>query len=366
MKRLLIMIMASAGLLTGSAFSATNPFSEQEIKIEQSSATDKATENQVVETTKIEVSREDLQKALEKLQEANENFSRLLKEFAKDPNKFGDEKGDYREFIKRLEELSKKLTELSEKLKKASESLGPVEDKKDDKKDAAAKIIEGTVRVSTSLNIRSGPWGTIIGSLYNGNKVKITGKSGDWYKIDHNGQTAYVHANYVDTPDKKAGNTPVTQPDQSGDDTSTPPANDSGASGGGLTAAPCQPMPGRVSSEFGWRIHPTLKTRKFHNGIDLPVPNGTRLNALGNGTVVAVGYESGGGKYVKVRYDNGYESFYCHLKSYSVKKGQRVSAGQEIAKSDNTGEWTTGPHLHFGLKKNGEYVNPRSAGIPMP
>jgi murein DD-endopeptidase MepM/ murein hydrolase activator NlpD len=138
------------------------------------------------------------------------------------------------------------------------------------------------------------------------------------------------------------------------------------AAGGELTAAPCQPMPSRVSSEFGMRTHPTQGYKKMHNGIDLPVPNGTRLNSLGNGTVVAVGYESGGGKFVKVRYDNGYESFYCHLQSYSVRKGQRVSAGQDIARSDNTGQWTTGAHLHFGLKKNGKYVNPRFAGIPLP
>ncbi len=55
----------------------------------------------------------------------------------------------------------------------------------------------GFVRVSTSLNVRTGPWGTIIGSLYNNNKVKIIGKEGVWYKISHNGKTAYVHSRYV-------------------------------------------------------------------------------------------------------------------------------------------------------------------------
>jgi len=57
----------------------------------------------------------------------------------------------------------------------------------------------------------------------------------------------------------------------------------------------------------------------------------------------------------------------CHLQGYSVSVGQRVSNGQEIARSDNTGEWTTGAHLHLAIKKNGSYVNPRSVpGLPLP
>ncbi|MFZ5950331.1 MAG: peptidoglycan DD-metalloendopeptidase family protein [Candidatus Rifleibacteriota bacterium] len=364
MNRLSILMIASLLVFQAPVFAGTNPFSEEPLKIDQSATEQTKVTETAVETTKIEISRSDLEKAIEKLQEANENYSKLLKEFAKDPNKFGDEKGDYRGFIKQLEQLSKKLTEISEKLKQIADKM-PAE-KKDEKKDGKEeKIVEGTVRVNPYLNVRTGPWGKIIGKLYDGDKVKIAGKQGDWYKIQFNGQTAFIHANYVDTPDRKAGTTPVKQQDEAApaDDNSN---QNAGARGGGLTAAPCSPMPGRASSEYGWRIHPTLGTRRFHNGIDLPVPNGTRLNALGNGTVVDAGYESGGGRYVKVRYDNGYESFYCHLKSYSVRKGQRVNAGQEIARSDNTGEWTTGPHLHFALKKNGQNVNPRSAGIPLP
>lgn len=365
MKRLLSLTVLAALMLSSPASAGTNPFAGEEVKIEQSSARAAASNEKVVLSGKTNVSRADLDKAIGKLEEANKNYSELLKKFAKDPSKFADENGDYRDFIKQLEQLSKRLTEISEKLKKIAETLPEkaTEKPKNDKpKNDKPKTIEGTVKVGTSLNVRTGPWGTIIGSLRNNNKVKILSKSGDWYKIDYKGKTAYVHANYVSTPDKKAGTTPVKTPKAA---PKAAPKN-SVRSGGGLTSAPCSPMPSRASSEFGWRTHPTLRTRKFHSGIDLPVPNGTRLNALGNGTVVAVGYESGGGRYIKVRYDNGYESFYCHLKSTSAKKGQRVSAGQEVARSDNTGQWTTGPHLHFGLKKNGQYVNPRSAGIPLP
>ncbi len=132
-------------------------------------------------------------------------------------------------------------------------------------------------------------------------------------------------------------------------------------SSGWNSVNPCEPMPSRVSSEFGWRIHPCTGERKFHNGVDLPIPSGTRLNAMANGTVTAVGFENGGGNYLRIRYDNGYETFYCHLQSSNVKVGDRVLCGQEVAKSDNTGIYTTGAHLHMEVKINGERVNPRDA-----
>ncbi len=221
---------------------------------------------------------------------------------------------------------------------------------------------EGTVRVNTSLNIRTGPWGTIIGSYHNGDKVRIIGREGAWYKISRNGQTVYCHANYIDAPGAPAGQTPIDTPGSNRDSrrgtdhASTPPATGQGRFG----AAPCSPMPSSVSSEFGMRRHPTTGEYRMHNGVDLPVPNGTRLNALGDGVVTSTGYESGGGRFIIVRYDNGLESFYCHLQSVSVREGQRVSMGQEICRSDNTGQWTTGAHLHMGIKKNGQYINPRS------
>lgn len=220
---------------------------------------------------------------------------------------------------------------------------------------SSSETMTGTVVVNSSLNIRNGPWGRITGSLRDGDKVTIVGTSGDWYKIKVGSGYGYVHANYVSTPKKSAGKTPV---DGGSTAISTPSA------GGSFGAAPCSPMPSRTSSEYGPR---DLFGHSYHYGIDLPVPTGTRLNALGNGVVIAAGYESGGGRFVKVRYDNGYESFMCHLQSYSVSVGQRVSNGQQIARSDNTGSWTTGAHLHLAIKKNGSYVNPRSVpGLPLP
>jgi murein DD-endopeptidase MepM/ murein hydrolase activator NlpD len=221
---------------------------------------------------------------------------------------------------------------------------------------------EGTVEVSTSLNVRSGPWAGIIGKLNSGDKVRILSREGDWYKISWNGQTAFVHANYIATPDNPAGRVAVQNPASS-----RPPENDPAVTvgEGRWGANPCSPMPSRASSEYGWRT--IFGSRSFHNGIDLPVPNGTRLNALGDGVVTACDFEPGGGRYVKVRYDNGMESFYCHLQSFSVRPGQRVSMGQEIARSDNTGQYTTGAHLHMEIRKNGAAVNPRSIpGMSLP
>ena len=133
-------------------------------------------------------------------------------------------------------------------------------------------------------------------------------------------------------------------------------------SSGWNSVNPCEPMPSRVSSEFCYRTHPVTGVKgTFHNGVDLPIPSGTRLNAMANGIVTAVGFENGGGNYVRIKYDNGYETFYCHLQSSSVKVGQRVQCGQQVALSDNTGIYTTGAHLHMEVKINGERVNPRDA-----
>lgn len=131
-------------------------------------------------------------------------------------------------------------------------------------------------------------------------------------------------------------------------------------SSGWGSANPVDPMPSRVSSEYGYRTHPVTGAKgTFHNGVDLPVPTGSRVNAMANGVVTAVGFENGGGNYIRIKYDNGYETFACHLKGSTVKVGDRVKAGQQVAVSDNTGIYTTGAHLHFEVKVDGTRVNPR-------
>jgi len=230
-----------------------------------------------------------------------------------------------------------------------------------------ADTLEGTIDVDTYLNIRTGPWGKIIGGLNNREKVTILSKEGDWFKILKDGKEGFIHAYYVDAPgfpSHQGVEPPILGSDQA--PFTGVPGSSATVDNGTFGAEPCEPMPDSVSSDFGPRDIGIGST--FHEGIDLPVPNGTRLNALGNGTVTEVGWSDGGGKFVRVRYDNGYSSFYCHLESVSVSEGQSVAIGQDIARSDNTGEWTTGAHLHMGITdSSGNSVNPRDVpGLEFP
>lgn len=222
-----------------------------------------------------------------------------------------------------------------------------------------------------NLRLRSWPWGAVVEKYPEGTSVKILGESGEFYLVEVDGQQGYMHRSYISTDKEKASLKTPSYPGDTknggyiqlakGVEASKKGKEniDKGDACGWDSVTPCEKMPSRVSSEYGWRIHPVTGQRKFHNGVDLPVPTGTRLNAMGNGVVTAVGFESGGGNYVRIKYDNGYETFYCHLQKSTVKMGERVECGQQVAVSDNTGKYTTGAHLHMEVKVNGERVNPR-------
>lgn len=116
----------------------------------------------------------------------------------------------------------------------------------------------------------------------------------------------------------------------------------------------------RISSIYGYRIHPVLKTRKMHNGIDYAAPIGTLVKAPCDGVVKEAGYSRSNGKFVVLKHDGGYESLYAHLSDNSAAKvGSFVHCGSVIGKVGSTG-MSTGPHLHFGVKKNGHFINPNS------
>lgn len=118
------------------------------------------------------------------------------------------------------------------------------------------------------------------------------------------------------------------------------------------------PVNGRVSSGFGWRTHPVKKTRLFHNGIDIAVPKGTAVKAAASGEVVHSGWMNGFGYTVIIDHGRGVETLYAHNSRTTVSKGSMVNKGQKIALSGNTG-LSTGPHLHFGVLRNEEPLNPR-------
>jgi len=108
---------------------------------------------------------------------------------------------------------------------------------------------------------------------------------------------------------------------------------------------------GYMTSGFGWR------TGGFHPGIDLGVAHWTPIKASRSGTVTSAGWIGGYGKAVVINHGNGFETLYAHNNEIKVRVGQKVSAGQLISYSGSTG-FSTGPHLHFEIYKNGTPVNP--------
>ena len=115
----------------------------------------------------------------------------------------------------------------------------------------------------------------------------------------------------------------------------------------------------RISSRFGHRFHPILKTYKRHDGVDYAAPTGSKVYASADGVVTMSKWYGGYGNFVKIRHNSEYSTGYGHLKSFAkgIRPGVRVKQGQVIAYVGNTGR-STGPHLHFEVIKNGAKVDP--------
>lgn len=120
------------------------------------------------------------------------------------------------------------------------------------------------------------------------------------------------------------------------------------------------PAPGytTITSDYGWRPHPIYKTLKHHAGIDIRVPWGEKIVAAGPGKVIYADTCGGYGKTVIIDHGGGIVTLYAHNSSLNVKVGTVVAAGTTISLAGSTGV-STGPHLHFEVRKNGEAVNPR-------
>ncbi|MGL5014672.1 MAG: M23 family metallopeptidase [Bacteroidales bacterium] len=122
----------------------------------------------------------------------------------------------------------------------------------------------------------------------------------------------------------------------------------------------------RITSKFSnGRMHPVLKIVRPHHGIDYAAPVGTPVKTIGAGTVIAKGYEMGGGNYIKVRHNSVYTTTYMHLSKFGagIKQGSTVQQGQVIGYVGSTG-LSTGPHLDFRVHKNGRAINPQTMEAP--
>ena len=122
---------------------------------------------------------------------------------------------------------------------------------------------------------------------------------------------------------------------------------------------------GRYTSGFGARNHPLLKYRRQHTGVDWAAPSGTPILAAGDGTVEKVGREGGYGNYVRIRHANGFATAYAHMVRFApgMEKGVAVKQGQIIGYVGSTG-LSTGPHCHFEVMVNNQYVNPMTIQVP--
>ncbi len=129
-----------------------------------------------------------------------------------------------------------------------------------------------------------------------------------------------------------------------------------GAYAGGSMTWP-SPSSSKISSYYGNRLHPILKKYKMHTGIDISAKQGTSIVAANKGTVIMAGWQNGYGYTVVLDHGGGITTLYAHCSKLLVSVGKSVKAGDTIAKVGSTG-MSTGPHLHFEVRKNGSTTNP--------
>ena len=117
------------------------------------------------------------------------------------------------------------------------------------------------------------------------------------------------------------------------------------------------PINGKVTSAHGYRRDPMGGGQRMHSGIDIATSIGTPVRAAASGIVSRVAYNGTLGRHIYIRHDDGFETRYGHLSAQLVKEGQRVSQGDIIGREGNTGK-STGPHLHFEIRKDGRSLDP--------
>jgi murein DD-endopeptidase MepM/ murein hydrolase activator NlpD len=165
---------------------------------------------------------------------------------------------------------------------------------------------------------------------------------------------AFARQQGVDTVDQTAPVAPVPAGIAAAPATASPPAP--------AAMATAVEAPAAVTSPFGWRADPFTGQARFHHGTDLRLAYGTPVAALAAGTVTFAGERGGYGTTVVVDHGDGRETLFAHLSSLEVQVGDRVAAGQTIARSGNSGR-STGAHLHVEVRAAGRAIDPRTVDL---
>ena len=114
---------------------------------------------------------------------------------------------------------------------------------------------------------------------------------------------------------------------------------------------------GRYTSYFGYRTNPITGKWSFHTGLDIAAPEGTKIRCVLPGTVTRIDEDSRAGKYIFITHSDGFQTFYCHCSEIVAEVGMKLNKGETIALVGSTG-WSTGPHLHFEVRKDNIRLNP--------
>ena len=197
-------------------------------------------------------------------------------------------------------------------------------------------------------------------NAYKAEIARIEGNK-EIYEDDIEKQTAIIaelekKAREEEEARKNAANNNTTGNGSSSSQTGNNNTGNQNTSSGGAFTWPV-PSSSTVTSEYGYRNHPSTGKYHFHSGIDIAAPTGSSIVAADGGVVTSAGWNSSMGNYVMISHGNGLVTIYMHASSLCVSTGESVSRGQLIALVGSTGD-STGPHLHFGVRLNGSYVSP--------
>lgn len=239
-----------------------------------------------------------------------------------------------RDMLQSYQETKKQIADNKVKLEEDNKKLAVLVDDAKDKYDAVNTLVEDKLEQVDA---------------YKAEIARLEGNK-NIYEDEIEEQTAII----AELEKKAAAAEPQT-PSNSTTSSSSSSSNSNASSGGAFV----WPVPSSsiVTSDYGYRNHPSSGRYSFHSGIDIGAPTGAQILAASGGTVTSAGWNSSMGNYVMISHGNGLITVYMHASVLSVSTGQSVSAGQQIALVGSTGD-STGPHLHFSVRLNGAYVSP--------